>query len=205
MSSQYGFYMDLSRCTGCKTCQLACKDYKDLPPERNFRRVYEYTGGNWQADGKVWHNNVFSYYISVSCNHCKEPACLEVCPTEAIFKNDEGLVLIDESKCIGCQSCAAACPYGAPQFDEEREVMTRCDACKDRVKAGSKPICVESCPLRALDFGLIEDLQAKYGTLAEVAPLPVYEETKPSIVIKPNTKSRPAGDTMGAVANPLEV
>ena len=74
MTTQYGFFIDSSRCTGCKTCELACKDYKDLTPEVSFRRIYEYAGGDWQEDNGVWHQNVFAYYLSISCNHCEDPA-----------------------------------------------------------------------------------------------------------------------------------
>ena len=83
--------------------------------------------------------------------------------------------------------------------------MTKCDGCYDRVAEGKKPICVESCPLRALDFGPIEELREKHGQLAAVAPLPSAHFTRPSIAIKPNANSRPCGDTTGYLANPKEV
>ncbi|ECL2126743.1 Anaerobic dimethyl sulfoxide reductase chain B [Salmonella enterica subsp. enterica] len=83
--------------------------------------------------------------------------------------------------------------------------MTKCDGCYDRVAEGKKPICVESCPLRALDFGPIDELRKKHGELAAVAPLPRAHFTKPNIVIKPNANSRPTGDTTGYLANPKEV
>uniref|UniRef100_UPI00356A000C 4Fe-4S dicluster domain-containing protein n=1 Tax=Salmonella enterica TaxID=28901 RepID=UPI00356A000C len=76
------------RCTGCKTCELACKDYKDLTPDVSFRRIYEYAGGDWQEDNGVWHQNVFAYYLSISCNHCEDPACTKVCPSGAMHKRD---------------------------------------------------------------------------------------------------------------------
>ena len=68
-AKQYGFYIDSQRCTGCKTCELACKDYKDLTPDVSFRRIYEYCGGGWKQEGEAWTQDVFSYYLSISCNH----------------------------------------------------------------------------------------------------------------------------------------
>ncbi|EPW8886587.1 4Fe-4S dicluster domain-containing protein, partial [Klebsiella pneumoniae] len=120
MSTQYGFFIDSARCTGCKTCELACKDYKNLTPEVSFRRIYEYAGGDWQEDNGVWQQNVFAYYLSIACNHCEDPACTKVCPS------------------------------GAPQYNADKGHMTKCDGCHERVAEGKKPICVESCPLRAL-------------------------------------------------------
>lgn len=93
MTTQYGFFIDSSRCTGCKTCELACKDYKDLTPDVSFRRIYEYAGGDWQEDNGVWHQNVFAYYLSIACNHCEDPACTKVCPSGAMHKREDGFVV----------------------------------------------------------------------------------------------------------------
>ncbi|HAY7190930.1 TPA: dimethyl sulfoxide reductase subunit B, partial [Shigella sonnei] len=95
MTTQYGFFIDSSRCTGWKTCELACKDFKDLGPEVSFRRIYEYAGGDWQEDNGVWHQNVFAYYLSISCNHCDDPACTKVCPSGAMHKREDGFVVVD--------------------------------------------------------------------------------------------------------------
>ncbi|MGK2413749.1 4Fe-4S dicluster domain-containing protein [Klebsiella pneumoniae] len=91
MTTQYGFFIDSARCTGCKTCELACKDYKNLTPEVSFRRIYEYAGGDWQEDNGVWQQNVFAYYLSIACNHCEDPACTKVCPSGAMHKREDGL------------------------------------------------------------------------------------------------------------------
>ena len=203
---QYGFYFDSDLCTGCKTCELACKDYKDLGTDVNFRRIYEYTGGTWnqQSDG-CWHQDVFAYYMSISCNHCENPACTAVCPTGAMHKNEDGFVIVNEETCIGCRYCHMACPYDAPQYDAQKGHMTKCDGCYSRVQAGQKPICVDACPLRALDFAPIDELRAKYGEQASIAPLPLAEITHPNLVVKPNKNSRPSGDTSGFLGNPREV
>ncbi|MGY4677749.1 DMSO/selenate family reductase complex B subunit [Pasteurella sp. P03HT] len=203
---QYGFYFDSDRCTGCKTCELACKDYKDLDTAVNFRRIYEYAGGSWQQDQQgCWNHDVFTYYLSISCNHCDDPACVKVCPTGAMHKNADGFVIVNEDICIGCRYCHMACPYDAPQYDATKGHMTKCDGCYARVKAGQKPICVEACPLRALDFAPISELREKYGEQASIAPLPPADLTSPNLVVKTNKHARPSGDTTGFLANPREV
>ncbi|HDR1500198.1 TPA: dimethylsulfoxide reductase subunit B [Pasteurella multocida] len=206
MSVQYGFYFDSDRCTGCKTCELACKDYKDLDTNVNFRRIYEYAGGDWQQQANgCWQHNVFAYYLSISCNHCDNPACVSVCPTGAMHKTEDGFVIVNEAICIGCRYCHMACPYDAPQYDAMKGNMTKCDGCHSRILEGKKPICVDACPLRALDFAPIDELRKTYGDLAAIAPLPSPEHTAPNLVIKANKNARPTGDTTGFLANPREV
>lgn len=199
--TQYGFYFDASKCTGCKTCMVACKDKNNLPVGMNFRRVTEFSGGNWRQDRATgaWHQDAFAYYLSISCNECSDPACVKVCPTKAHFKRaEDGLVLIDPKKCIGCGACLAACPYGAPQLDREARKMRKCDTCLDRREKGLNPACVDACPQRALDFGPIDELRKKYGDCAAIAPLPDASVTKPNLVIHP-TKSAKKPGTEGTV------
>ncbi len=150
---QYGFYVDSSRCSGCKTCQVSCKDNKDLDVGPKLRRVYEYGGGSWVKEGESWHHDTFTYYLSIACNHCDEPVCVSGCPTGAMHKRKEdGLVVVDDSVCVGCRYCEMRCPYGAPQFDTQANVMRKCDGCLDRLENNLRPICVDSCPQRALDL-----------------------------------------------------
>lgn len=125
MTKQYGFVVDVSRCTGCRTCAVACKDAHNLPVGLNLRRVLEEASGSWRQDRMTgaWHQDVRAWYVSIACNHCENPACVKVCPTKAHYKRaEDGLVVIDRDKCIGCGMCAQACPYGAPQLDEKDEV-----------------------------------------------------------------------------------
>lgn len=199
--TQLGFFVDVSKCSGCKTCAVACKDAHNLPVGMNFRKVREYAGGNWkkQPDGS-WAQDVFAYFVSVACNHCSDPACVKYCPTKAHHKRaEDGLVVIDEAKCIGCGMCAQACPYGAPVLDQEAKKMRKCDACLNRLALGLQPICVESCPNRAIEFGDIEVLRQKHGNLAEVAPLPSASKTHPNLVLVVPAQARPSGDTSGTV------
>ncbi|MET4693940.1 DMSO/selenate family reductase complex B subunit [Endozoicomonas lisbonensis] len=205
--AQMGFYVDTSKCTGCKTCQLSCKDKNTLPVGVNWRRVYEYAGGDWvQHEDGTFSNDVFAYYVSVSCNHCAQPACAKACPTGAMHKREEdGLVVVNDQVCVGCRYCEMACPYGAPQFNPEKKVMSKCDGCYERVAQGEQPVCVESCPLRALEFGPIDELRARYGSRADVAPLPDPKLTDPSLIIGTCRNTRLTGDTTGKIENPQEV
>ncbi|ADN76163.1 dimethylsulfoxide reductase, chain B [Ferrimonas balearica DSM 9799] len=195
---QYGFYIDTTKCTGCKTCHVSCKDRSDLPKGLKWRRVYEYGGGSWQenGDGTV-EQNVYSYYVSIGCNHCDNPVCVEVCPVGSMHKRrSDGLVHVDPAVCIGCEACAFACPYDAPQFDRERGIMTKCDGCYERLAVGRKPICVECCPLRAMDFGPMDELRARYGAIADINPLPSSTITKPNLCIKQNRNAQDGGDVL---------
>jgi Fe-S-cluster-containing dehydrogenase component len=106
--------------------------------------------------------NVKVRYISTACNHCEEPACLKACPVGAYTKEPEfGVVLHDQGKCIGCKRCAAACPYGAPQFDETKKKMDKCSLCYHRLKEGLPPACVRTCLGYSLWHGKLSDIEAQ--------------------------------------------
>lgn len=205
--TQYGFYFDSTRCTGCRTCEMACKDYKDLPQSIAFRKIYDYEGGIWTAESDgSYSTDSFAYHVSAACNHCGTPACMEACPQGAIEKSsDTGIVTISAENCIGDGACTVACPYGVPTLDPAKNQSVKCDACQDRVAEGKAPICVEACPLRALDFGDFQELREKYGTEAEIAPLPSADLTVPALVIKPCPAAKESGDTTGEVSNEKEL
>lgn len=203
--ANYGFYFNQDGCNGCKACQIACKDKHDLPVGINWRRVVEYTGGSWQKSGNTFEPNVFSYYTSISCNHCENPVCMQVCPTTAMSQREDGTVYVNDDKCVGCRYCEWACPYSAPQFNAETGNMTKCDLCYDYRETGQDPACVASCPSRALDWGPIEDLRAEYGTEDGIAPLPDPSITKPHLVINPHRDAQAWNAGTGAIANPKEI
>ncbi|MCG9729525.1 dimethylsulfoxide reductase subunit B [Shewanella sp. Isolate13] len=208
-NKQYGFLFDASKCSGCKACHIACQDKFNVIDTIKPRRVYEYAGGNFDLDGKVVHSNdVFSYYTSIGCNHCSHPVCVKACPTGACHKERAtGIVKIESSLCVGCKSCARACPYDAPQFDQQRGYMIKCDGCIDRVAEGKQPICVESCTMRALQFGEISELKQKYpmAKIANVAPLPSSDITQPNLLIIENKNSKSSGSSEGQLVNEFEV
>ena len=204
--TQYGFHFDGTRCTGCKTCVLACKDKNNLPNDLNFRNVYEYGGGTWSQDGAgCWIQDTFTYHVSVACNHCDMPLCMANCPQGAIEKDpDTGEVRSDPEKCIGCGTCAKSCPYGAPKVNAELGHSTKCDGCAERLAAGLKPVCVLACPARALDFGLVEEM-AELGERVAIKPFGDPAETSPNLYVKACDDARAFDDEEATVANPLEV
>jgi anaerobic dimethyl sulfoxide reductase subunit B (iron-sulfur subunit) len=210
MAKQLGFYFDGSACTGCKACAIACKDRSSLPVGINWRRVIQYTGGSWTPDPKnpdvMVPNNVYAYALSTACMHCEKAICTEVCPTGAITKREDGVVLIDTEKCIGCRYCEWACPYGAPQFREDLGVMTKCDFCQDLQAQGQNPACVDACVMRALQFGELGDLRAQHGDQAAIEPLPTADITHPSLVISPHRHAQASGEGTGTILSlPEEV
>ena len=174
----YGFYFDMTRCIGCRACQVACKDKNRLEVGVTFRNAKTYETGSFP------NVNVFNY--SASCNHCENPACVANCPTGAMYKAEDGTVIHDREMCIGCQSCVRSCPYEVPVFDESIGKVKKCDACAYLRAKGMKPACVDACPNRALDFGDIDELKAKYGSdlVSEIGILPSADATGPNVLIK---------------------
>ncbi len=202
MAKQLAFYVDINKCSGCKACQVACKDKSSLPIGVRWRRVFQYEGGEWiDQNGQMIPSNVYAYSVSSACMHCAKPICMDVCPTSAISKRDDGIVLINADMCIGCRYCSWACPYGAPQFNEELNVMTKCNMCYDLVDKGERPACVEACPYRAMDFGSLDELQAKHGTFADPAPLPDPSITEPAVVYTPNKVTKSSRNANGRLMN----
>ncbi len=210
MAKQLAFYFDASACADCKACQVACQDKNNLPPTMTFRRVFQYGGGSWVPDHSATNlfraSNVYSYSVSTACMHCQNPLCVEVCPAGAITKREDGVVLIDQEKCIGCRYCEWACPYGAPVFDQTKGVMAKCTFCEDLLAQGENPACVDACVMRALEVGELEDLRAKYGDVDAIEPLPMANITSPSVVITPHKNAAVSGTGTGKIQNiPEEV
>jgi Fe-S-cluster-containing dehydrogenase component len=177
-----GLVIDLDICVGCHACAVACKEWNDggqfgpLPDENPYGR--EPLG--------VWFNRVHTYEVESgsasasamtvhfprSCLHCETPDCVTVCPTGASYKRaEDGIVLVDADKCIGCQLCAWACPYGAREFSEQRSVMQKCTLCVDRIynetldEIDRQPACVMACPTRARHFGDLGDPDSSVSKL----------------------------------------
>jgi anaerobic dimethyl sulfoxide reductase subunit B len=184
-----GFYFDQSRCTGCLTCVIACKDW------------HEHEMGCEPADWiKVSSKESGKYpdlsitYLVQPCYHCAQAPCIKACPVDAITKREDGIVTVDRGLCLGksCQLCMEACPYGCPQFGSEEDApMQKCDFCIDRWAEGKKPICVDACPTRAFDAGPIEELRSIYGDVRNAEGF-IYSTSGPCITFKLKRPPQPA-------------
>jgi anaerobic dimethyl sulfoxide reductase subunit B (iron-sulfur subunit) len=184
---QYGFYFDQTRCIGCFTCVVACRDWHDVPAgPASWLRMKTIEKGTYP--------DLFVAFLPVMCYHCQQPACIPACPAGAITKRDEdGIVVVDRDVCLGagCQLCLEACPYHAPQFGpEEHAKMQKCNFCVDRWAEGKKPVCVDGCPMWALDAGPLDELREKYGNVTDSEGFAYSEDVVPSIVFKPKRDTK---------------
>jgi anaerobic dimethyl sulfoxide reductase subunit B len=185
---QYGIYFDQTRCMGCFTCVVACRDWHDVPAgPASYIRLTTVEKGTCPE--------LFVAFLLTFCYHCERPACMAVCPADAIEKRKtDGIVIVDTEACLGkdkCGQCLEACPYNAPQFIEETDAkMQKCDLCIVRLEMGKKPVCVSGCPMRALDAGPIEVLKAKYDAVKNAEIFTYEEEVGPSVIFKPKKDTR---------------
>lgn len=184
---QMAFYFDQTRCTGCYTCVIACKDWHDveLGPV-DYRDVVYIEKGKYP--------DPYVACMTVSCLHCANPECASACPVSAITKREEdGIVIVDRELCLGKEQCGLfcleACPYAMPRFGEEENAkMQMCDFCRERLAENKEPICVGACPSRCLHAGPLTELTAKYGSVQEAEGFTYSEETRPSVIFTAKTK-----------------
>jgi molybdopterin-containing oxidoreductase family iron-sulfur binding subunit len=193
--------IDLKRCIGCYACQLSCKAEHGTPPGVFYARVLKQEEGQYPS--------VRQLFLPVLCNHCAEAPCVEACPTGASFKWEDGVVDIDHDKCVGCKTCIMACPYGnryyngeAPHYFEQgptdyekarmlrhpRDVVMKCNFCRERRAEGKLPACVANCPTVARTFGDLDDPTSEVSRLIkERGGFPLHPElgTRPSVYYLP--------------------
>lgn len=183
---QYGFFVNTDICTGCKACMTSCFDRNNLEVPQKFRKVYEFGGGEWKADETgAFTATAFTYYASMTCGHCENPACVANCPTGAMAKReDNGAVVVDQEVCIGCGTCVNSCPYEVPQIDEAAGVSSKCTMCFDRLDNDYRPWCVQACPAEARIVGDLNDPESevsKYIAGKGAQPYMPENGTTPSV------------------------
>jgi Fe-S-cluster-containing dehydrogenase component len=176
---RYGMVIDLKRCIGCYGCQIFCKSENATPPGILWSRVLFYESGSYP--------NVKKIHLPLLCMHCGEPACIAACPTGATVKRPDGIVTVDQKKCMGCKSCVVACPYRARSLHGKmREyfpgqgltpyekigyqkhptgVVEKCDFCFSRILKGLNPACVTGCMAKARTFGDLDDFESEVSKL----------------------------------------
>lgn len=184
---QWAYGVDATKCIGCLRCVEACKRENNIAPDPHHFRTwverYVTLEGEEKAhvDSQADPDNISAsgaagqyrfadrykdakvekaFFVPKLCNHCTHPACVQVCPTGATYKTEDGVVVIDHTYCIGCQYCVQACPYGARFFNEEKGVTDKCTWCYHRITKGMQPACVEVCPVGARIFGDRNDKQS---------------------------------------------
>lgn len=193
----YGAGISVDKCIGCLRCTHACKTENDLLDEPFFVRT-------WveryfiKTDGEVVVKNaksekvnadeieekdiLRSFFVPKLCNHCANPPCVQVCPVGATFITDDGVVLIDEKRCIGCRYCIQACPYGARYLHPLKKVADKCTFCYHRIRRGLLPACVEVCPTQARVFG---DLRGSASPLIRFKRMNKIHRLKPDLNTEP--------------------
>ena len=216
-----GLVIDLDTCVGCHACAVNCKEWNTGGHMAPLTDLNAYEAGQ---DG-VWFNRIHSFEVAPkdggcgqtvnfpkSCLHCEDAACVTVCPTGASYKRaEDGVVLVDESKCIGCKLCSWACPYGAREFDSDVGVMKKCTLCIDRIynenleEIDRVPACVATCPVNARHFGDLGDPDSHVSQL--VAERGGYD-LMPEMGYKPTNKylpPRPRRNTTEGSGGPSEL
>ncbi len=168
--------IDTARCIGCQSCAVACKRENGVP-EGVFR-----TWVKSVEKGRFPH--VQRGHLPINCNQCEDPVCVSVCPVKATYQREDGLVLVDPHRCIGCQYCKAACPYEVRYLEPQKKIISKCFFCHHRLDAGRLPACVEACPTGARIIGNGRDPMSEVSRIVARRPvqvlLPEYG-TKPRV------------------------
>ncbi|UCC62226.1 MAG: 4Fe-4S dicluster domain-containing protein [Anaerolineae bacterium] len=171
--ADYALIIDTTKCVGCGACKVACNLRNHLPEGQSYIHILRQTEGENER------------FLPVQCQHCADPPCAHVCPTNATYIRDDGVVLINEKLCVGCKYCMVACPYQARIFDEERGVADKCWLCLDDVLGGGEPACVRACILEARLFGRTDNLDSEVAQLiasGQAKPLHPEFGTEPALL-----------------------
>lgn len=195
---EWAFVVDIRRCIGCGRCVVACKKENGVPLEAEVTRTWveqyavaadgrtevtsPHGGQRGFGEHKVTGEVVRSFFVPKLCNQCEKPPCVKVCPVAATYQTGDGVVLVDQERCIGCRYCIQACPYGARFLHPELRVADKCTWCYHRITKGLLPACVQACPTGARIFG---DLKAQSSAVKEIL------EEQPTGVLKPAMGTEP--------------
>jgi formate dehydrogenase iron-sulfur subunit len=165
-----GFFTDTSVCIGCKACEVACKEWNHVP-EDGLRFTGESLDNTSALGADTWRHVAFIEQSSDGdtrwlmssdvCKHCTHAACLDVCPTGALFRTEFGTVVVQDDVCNGCGYCVPACPFGVIARREEDGRAFKCTLCYDRLKVGEHPACAKACPTESIQFGELDDLRER--------------------------------------------
>ncbi|RLC26380.1 MAG: 4Fe-4S dicluster domain-containing protein [Deltaproteobacteria bacterium] len=171
---KYAMIIDSSKCIDCKACMIACKVENRIPAGfwRNWIRHFD------DIDEHRW------YFQPGQCMQCDDPSCVAACPVGATFKGEDGIVVIDPLKCVGCGNCVTACPYGARYRNPDKHIADKCDFCRHRLARGQSPACVETCPTKARIFGDLSDPASRVSRIVEKQDL--VQIVDPLVNTEPN-------------------
>lgn len=159
---RWAFVMETERCIDCEACMISCNVENNVPADKHRNWIRHHESGTFPE--------LKLDFMPENCHHCDNPPCVQVCPTGASFKREDGLVLIDYDQCINCKYCIAACPYDARYVDEERNVVDKCTFCVHRLDAGQSPACVETCVGGSRHFGDLNDPDSDVSKLLAQYP-----------------------------------
>jgi Fe-S-cluster-containing dehydrogenase component len=197
----YGMGIDIDLCIGCGRCVRACKEENDVPDLPFYYRTWveryiiktdhsvevESIGyGSGTGRDHLREKDILrSFFVPKLCNHCDHPPCVQVCPVGATFSTEDGVVLVDKERCIGCRYCIQACPYGARYLHPEQQVADKCTFCYHRLVRGLLPACVEVCPRQARVFGDLKTLASpltRFRRMNKIHVLKPYLNTEPKVI-----------------------